>query len=128
VITTITQLSIISPRRRCSIFSLRWLSRPRDRAARRDRGRGGMALAMFGTAAPSRDRRLSSGFAIAVIAGTLVGVPLSRVPLTAVRSGPRSPTPFGGLAAGLVGSAEILDLARRGAAHRVFARSPSWSR
>ena len=50
---------------------------------------------------PSRlDRRL------AIVAGFVVGVPLSRVPLTAVPQRTALSHAFGGLAAGLVGTAE----------------------
>src|SRR5262245_63362277 len=45
--------------------------------------------------------------AIAVVAGTLVGVPLSWVPLTAVPQRTALSHAFGGLAAGLVGTAEF---------------------
>jgi len=64
-----------------------------------------MALAMFGTLLHPH----IVGFewiALAVIAGTLVGVPLSRVPLTAVPQRTAISHAFGGLAAGLVGSAK----------------------
>ncbi|HEV3485616.1 MAG TPA: NAD(P)(+) transhydrogenase (Re/Si-specific) subunit beta, partial [Vicinamibacterales bacterium] len=46
--------------------------------------------------------------ALAVVAGTIVGVPLSRVPLTAVPQRTALSHAFGGLAAGLVGTAKYL--------------------
>src|SRR5437016_2173929 len=44
--------------------------------------------------------------ALAVIIGTAIGIPLSRVPLTAVPQRTALSHSFGGLAAGLVGTAE----------------------
>src|SRR2546430_15060745 len=43
---------------------------------------------------------------LAIVAGIIVGVPLSRVPLTAVPQRTALSHAFGGLAAGLVGTAE----------------------
>jgi len=104
VITLVTQLSYLVAAT-LFVFSLRWLSRPKT--ARRGVGAGvvGMALAMFGTLLHPH----IIGFewiALAVIAGTLVGVPLSRVPLTAVPQRTAISHAFGGLAAGLVGTAK----------------------
>ena len=48
---------------------------------------------------------------MAIVAGFAVGVPLSRVPLTAVPQRTALSHAFGGLAAGLVGTAEVLPLA-----------------
>jgi NAD(P) transhydrogenase subunit beta len=104
VITTITQLSYLAAAS-LFIFSLRWLSRPVTARRGVIAGVAGMALAMFGTLLHPE----IVGFqwiAIAVIAGTLVGVPLSRVPLTAVPQRTAISHAFGGLAAGLVGSAK----------------------
>jgi proton-translocating NAD(P)+ transhydrogenase subunit beta len=104
VITTITQLSYLAAAT-LFIFSLRWLSRPNT--ARRGVGAGvaGMALAMFGTLLHPEIVSFQ-WIALAVIAGTLVGVPLSRVPLTAVPQRTAISHAFGGLAAGLVGTAK----------------------
>ena len=104
MITLVTQLSYLVAAT-LFVFSLRWLSRPKT--ARRGVGAGvvGMALAMFGTLLHPH----IIGFewiALAVIAGTLVGVPLSRVPLTAVPQRTAISHAFGGLAAGLVGTAK----------------------
>ena len=48
-----------------------------------------------------------------MVAGTLVGVPLSWVPLTAVPQRTALSHAFGGLAAGLVGTAKYYTVARR---------------
>ncbi len=89
------------------IFSLRWLNRPTT--ARRGVGAGvaGMALAIFGTLLnPHIETYLWIG--VAALFGVLVGVPLSRVPLTAVPQRTAISHAFGGLAAGLVGTAKYL--------------------
>jgi NAD(P) transhydrogenase subunit beta len=65
----------------------------------------GMALAIVGTLLHPEIVSYQ-WIALAVIAGTLVGVPLSRVPLTAVPQRTAISHAFGGLAAGLVGSAK----------------------
>ncbi|HXH06154.1 MAG TPA: NAD(P)(+) transhydrogenase (Re/Si-specific) subunit beta [Vicinamibacterales bacterium] len=87
------------------ILALRWLNHPST--ARRGVlvGAVGMALAIAGTLLHPRivDYR---GIAAAVVVGTLVGVPLSWVPLTAVPQRTALSHAFGGLAAGLVGTAE----------------------
>jgi H+-translocating NAD(P) transhydrogenase subunit beta len=104
VINTLTQLCYLAAAT-LFIFSLRWLSRPNT--ARRGVGAGvlGMSLAIVGTLLHPE----IVGFqwiAIAVVAGTIVGVPLSRVPLTAVPQRTAISHAFGGLAAGLVGTAK----------------------
>ena len=87
------------------IFSLRWLSRPET--ARRGVGAGvlGMSLAVVGTLLHPEVRHFE-WIAIAVVVGTLIGVPLSRVALTAVPQRTALSHAFGGLAAGLVGAAK----------------------
>jgi NAD(P) transhydrogenase subunit beta len=87
------------------VFSLRWLNRPET--ARRGvlAGALGMGLAIFGTLLHPE----IIGFewiALAAAVGTLIGVPLSRVPLTAVPQRTAISHAFGGLAAGLVGTAK----------------------
>jgi NAD(P) transhydrogenase subunit beta len=87
------------------VFSLRWLNRPQT--ARRGvlAGVAGMALAVLGTLL--HPEIVEYGWiAVAVAVGTLVGVPLSRVPLTAVPQRTALSHAFGGLAAGLVGTAK----------------------
>jgi NAD(P) transhydrogenase subunit beta len=89
------------------VFSLRWLNHPRT--ARRGVGAGvaGMALAIFGTLLhPEIHHYLWIVVAIAI--GTAIGVPLSRVPLTAVPQRTALSHAFGGLAAGLVGTAKYM--------------------
>ena len=45
---------------------------------------------------------------VAIVVGTAIGVPLSRVPLTAVPQRTALSHAFGGLAAGLVGTAKYM--------------------
>jgi H+-translocating NAD(P) transhydrogenase subunit beta len=87
------------------ILSLRWLSDPKT--ARRGVGAGvaGMAAAVGGTLLHP-DIVNYTWIAIAVVIGTIIGVPLSRVPLTAVPQRTALSHAFGGLAAGLVGTAK----------------------
>ena len=87
------------------IFSLRWLNRPKTARQGVFAGVGGMAAAVFGTLLHPEIVNFT-WIALAVIAGTLVGVPLSRVPLTAVPQRTAISHAFGGLAAGLVGTAK----------------------
>ncbi|TFG98507.1 MAG: NAD(P)(+) transhydrogenase (Re/Si-specific) subunit beta [Myxococcales bacterium] len=87
------------------IFSLRWLSRPQT--ARRGvlAGVVGMGLAVFGTLLhPEIANYL--WIVVAAAIGTAIGIPLSRVPLTAVPQRTALSHAFGGLAAGLVGIAK----------------------
>ena len=66
--------------------------------------------------------RRSSNFtwiAIALVVGTAIGIPLSRVPLTAVPQRTALSHAFGGLAAGLVGTAKYSLWLDDGRAHRV---------
>ena len=87
------------------ILSLRWLSDPKT--ARRGvlAGVGGMALAMIGTLLYP-DIVNYTWIVVAIVIGTIIGVPLSRVPLTAVPQRTALSHAFGGLAAGLVGTAK----------------------
>ena len=89
------------------IMSLRWLNHPRT--ARRGVGAGvlGMAAAVVGTlmAPEIVDYKF---IAFAVVIGFAVGVPLSWVPLTAVPERTALSHAFGGLAAGLVGTAKYI--------------------
>jgi NAD(P) transhydrogenase subunit beta len=87
------------------ILSLRWLSDPRTARRGVAAGVGGMAAAIGGTL-------LYPGIvdytwiAVACVIGTAIGVPLSKVPLTAVPQRTALSHAFGGLAAGLVGTAK----------------------
>src|SRR3982751_2077942 len=87
------------------ILSLRWLNHPRSARRGVAAGVGGMAAAIVGTliAPEIVDYKW---IAVALAAGTLAGIPLSRVALTAVPQRTALSHAFGGLAAGLVGTAK----------------------
>jgi NAD(P) transhydrogenase subunit beta len=87
------------------VFSLRWLNHPTT--ARRGVGAGvvAMALAMAGTLLDPHIVTYQ-WIAVGLVVGTLLGVPLSRVALTAVPQRTALSHAFGGLAAGLVGTAK----------------------
>ena len=87
------------------IFSLLWMNDPKT--ARRGVGAGvaGMLVAVLATWI--QPEIVHHGWIVlAIIAGFVVGVPLSRVPLTAVPQRTALSHAFGGLAAGLVGTAK----------------------
>ena len=97
------------------IFALYWMNDPKS--ARRGVYAGvlGMAIAVLATWV--QPEIVHHGWVLAAIAaGFLVGVPLSRVPLTAVPQRTALSHAFGGLAAGLVGAAEFHLWLREGAA------------
>ena len=104
MVTTITQLCYLAAAT-LFIFSLRWLSRPNTARRGVFAGVVGMSLAIIGTLLHPEIVSFQ-WIALAVLAGTIVGVPLSRVPLTAVPQRTAISHAFGGLAAGLVGSAK----------------------
>ena len=87
------------------IFSLRWMNDPKT--ARRGVGAGvaAMVLAVGGTML-HHEIKSYEWILGAMVLGTLVGVPLSRVALTAVPQRTALSHAFGGLAAGLVGTAK----------------------
>ena len=87
------------------ILSLRWMSDPKTARRGVAAGVGGMALAIAGTLL---DPEIVSftWIAIACVIGTIIGVPLSKVPLTAVPQRTALSHAFGGMAAGLVGTAK----------------------
>jgi NAD(P) transhydrogenase subunit beta len=87
------------------VFSLKWLSHPST--ARRGvlAGSVGMGLAVVGTLMHPHIESFQ-WIAIALVVGTIVGVPLSWVPLTAVPQRTALSHAFGGMAAGLVGTAK----------------------
>jgi H+-translocating NAD(P) transhydrogenase subunit beta len=87
------------------IMSLRWLSDPKTARRGVAAGAGGMALAIFGTLVDPHIHGYM-WIAIAFVIGTAIGVPLSKVPLTAVPQRTALSHAFGGLAAGLVGTAK----------------------
>jgi NAD(P) transhydrogenase subunit beta len=87
------------------IFSLHWMNDPKT--ARRGVGAGvaGMLVAVLATWIQPEIVH-HAWIVLAIIAGFIVGVPLSRVPLTAVPQRTALSHAFGGLAAGLVGTAK----------------------
>jgi len=87
------------------IFSLHWMNDPKTARHGVISGVIAMALAIAATwAQPEVVHHL--WIVVALAAGILVGVPLSRVPLTAVPQRTAISHAFGGLAAGLVGTAK----------------------
>jgi NAD(P) transhydrogenase subunit beta len=87
------------------VFSLRWLNRPKTARNGVLAGVVGMVLAVVGTLFNPHIVNFT-WIAVALVAGTLVGIPLSRVALTAVPQRTAISHAFGGLAAGLVGTAK----------------------
>jgi NAD(P) transhydrogenase subunit beta len=89
------------------IMALRWLNHPKT--ARRGvlAGAVGMAAAVGGTLLAPEVLNYT-WIAIAAVVGIIIGVPLSWVPLTAVPQRTALSHAFGGLAAGLVGSAKYM--------------------
>jgi len=87
------------------IFALHWMNSPTTARKAVYAGVAGTALAIVVTwAEPSVIHHL--WIIVAIVAGFIVGVPLSRVPLTAVPQRTALSHAFGGAAAGLVGTAE----------------------
>ncbi len=89
------------------ILSLRWLSHPKTARKGVAAGVGGMTLAIVGTLLAPEIVNFS-WIAIAALVGIVIGVPLSWVPLTAVPQRTALSHAFGGLAAGLVGTAKYM--------------------
>jgi NAD(P) transhydrogenase subunit beta len=89
------------------IFSLRWLSSPKTARQGVVAGVAGMALAIFGTLLHPEIVSYT-WIVVALVIGTVIGVPLSWVPLTAVPQRTALSHAFGGLAAGLVGTAKYM--------------------
>ncbi len=89
------------------ILSLRWLNHPRTARRGVAAGVGGMSAAVIGTLlAPEIVDYKWIG--VALVIGTALGIPLSRVALTAVPQRTALSHAFGGLAAGLVGTAKYI--------------------
>jgi NAD(P) transhydrogenase subunit beta len=87
------------------ILSLRWLNHPSTARRGVAAGVAGMAAAIVGTLLhPSIVAY--SWIAVGMVIGTIIGVPLSKVPLTAVPQRTALSHAFGGLAAALVGTAK----------------------
>ena len=89
------------------IFSLRWLSNPKTARRGVAAGVAGMTLAIAGTLLHPEIVSFK-WIAVALVIGTAIGIPLSRVPLTAVPQRTALSHAFGGLAAGLVGTAKYM--------------------
>ena len=87
------------------IFSLKWMSDPQTARRGVIAGVSAMLLAVIGTLFYPDVANYTS-IAIAIVIGALIGYPLSRVPLTAVPQRTALSHAFGGLAAGLVGTAK----------------------
>ncbi len=88
------------------VFSLHWMNDPKT--ARRAVAAGVAAMALAIVATWIQPGIIHHGWIIlALILGVAVGVPLSRVPLTAVPQRTALSHAFGGLAAGLVGTAKF---------------------
>ena len=87
------------------VFSLHWMNAPQT--ARRGVFAGVAAMLIAVGATWAQPEVVHHGWiVVAIAAGFLVGVPLSRVPLTAVPQRTALSHAFGGLAAGLVGTAK----------------------
>ncbi|MGE0393194.1 MAG: NAD(P)(+) transhydrogenase (Re/Si-specific) subunit beta [Vicinamibacterales bacterium] len=87
------------------ILSLMWMSDPKTARRGVAAGVAGMAAAILGTIVKPEVQHFE-WIAVAVVVGTAIGVPLSRVALTAVPQRTALSHAFGGLAAGLVGTAK----------------------
>ncbi|HEV8629915.1 MAG TPA: NAD(P)(+) transhydrogenase (Re/Si-specific) subunit beta, partial [Thermoanaerobaculia bacterium] len=96
------------------ILSLKWLSHPKTARRGVFAGVGGMALAVAGTLLHPEIRHFQ-WILVALVVGTAIGVPLSWVPLTAVPQRTALSHAFGGLAAGLVGTAKYFLWLQEGA-------------
>ncbi len=87
------------------IFSLYWMNDPKTARRGVVAGVSGMLVAVLATWFQPEIVH-HAWVVLAIVAGFIVGVPLSRVPLTAVPQRTALSHAFGGLAAGLVGTAE----------------------
>ncbi len=87
------------------ILSLKWLSHPKTARRGVFAGVAGMTLAVVGTMLHPEIVNYT-WIVIALVVGTAIGIPLSWVPLTAVPQRTALSHAFGGLAAGLVGTAK----------------------
>jgi NAD(P) transhydrogenase subunit beta len=87
------------------ILSLRWLNHPKTARQGVAAGVAGMTLAVVGALLAPEIVNFT-WIAVAAIVGTAIGIPLSWVPLTAVPQRTALSHAFGGLAAGLVGTAK----------------------
>ncbi len=98
------------------VFSLHWMNDPKT--ARRAVFAGVAAMLLAVAATWIQPVVVHHGWIVlAIIAGFIVGIPLSLVPLTAVPQRTALSHAFGGVAAGLVGTAEYYLWWGRGAEH-----------
>ena len=88
------------------VLALHWMNDPKTARRGVHAGVAAMLLAVLATWAQPHVIVHHVWIALAIAAGFLVGWPLSRVPLTAVPQRTALSHSFGGLAAGLVGTAE----------------------
>jgi NAD(P) transhydrogenase subunit beta len=104
----------------CFILALHWMNTPATSRKAVYAGVAGTAIAVIVTwAEPTVIHHV--WIVLAIGAGFLVGIPLSRVPLTAVPQRTALSHAFGGVAAGLVGTAEYyLQLSEGGAQLTAF--------
>src|SRR3989338_8933588 len=105
MIYAITQLSYIVATA-LFIFSLHWMSDPKTARCGVYSGVAGMLIAIVATWVQPEIIIHHGWIIVAIAAGFAVGIPLSQVPLTAVPQRTALSHAFGGLAAGLVGTAE----------------------
>src|SRR5688500_2314405 len=88
------------------VFSLHWMNDPKTARNAVMAGVAAMTIAVLATwAQPLIVHHI--WIVVAIAAGFIVGVPLSRVPITAVPQRTALSHAFGGLAAGLVGTAKF---------------------
>src|ERR1700716_1936984 len=98
------------------IFALHWMNTPATARKGVYAGVAGTTMAVLVTwAEPSVIHHV--WIILAIVAGFIVGVPQSRVPLTAVPQRTALSHAFGGAAAGLVGTAEYYLWLRQGSEH-----------
>jgi NAD(P) transhydrogenase subunit beta len=90
------------------VFSLKWMNSPETARRGVVAGVAAMLVAVVGTLiSPAIVASNYKWIALAIMIGSVVGVPLSWVPLTAVPQRTALSHSFGGLAAGLVGVSEF---------------------
>ena len=89
------------------ILSLRWLNSPKTARQGVAAGVAGMTAAIVGTLMAPEIIDFK-WIVVGLIAGTVAGIPLSRVALTAVPQRTALSHAFGGMAAGLVGTAKYI--------------------
>ena len=99
------------------IFALHWMNTPATARKGVYAGVAAMTIAIVVTwAQPEVIHHV--WIVLAILAGFIVGIPLSRVPLTAVPQRTALSHAFGGLAAGLVGTAKYYLWAAEGPERR----------